>query len=94
MANIIKARWTTKEILKSNMHPGKPKGRVTGGWIDDLAALRKSICLCDMCKRKFNRRTYRYDGPVEVAGYKYVNSICDGCKNFTQCTLFQPEKHS
>lgn len=68
--------------------PGRPDLITPGGYIYDLAALKKAILLCWKCSRKFNYQSVGYEKvePV-IPGYNYVISTCDGCKKHDQCSL-------
>jgi len=92
--SIIRAKWLSKDLLKASISPGKPLGRVTGGWIADMIGLRKSLTLCEKtCTRRFKPRSEGYDGPIEIAGYQYVYSTCDGCRETAvKCHLFEPSE--
>ena len=67
---------TPRKILKSLEAGGKPVGRLAGGWVDDFAALRKAIMLCEFCSPRFNAKQNKY------AVWRrdiYAIAKCDGC---------------
>ena len=82
--------YTAKDLLKSMEGGGKKRGRLAGGWIHDLCALKKVILLCGSCKPKMDPKKLGYrqekDWPV-------VCGKCDGC--FTDdwhCTAYFNEE--
>ena len=94
MVAIVKSSWTAREYEKTIRHPGRKGRQVAGAWIDDLASLRKAICLCDQCKRRFFPASYRYKRVQAVPGYNYVKGQCDGCKAMTDCNTFFPTERA
>lgn len=60
-------------------HPGAKYGKPKGGWIDDLAALRKTIILCWRCQPKFDHKKANY---YKDGRFPYVIGRCDGCRTW------------
>lgn len=77
MTAIIRRDWSKREIIEQREHTGYRPGRVVGGYISDLVALKKAIILCGSCSRKFNRVKNGYVIPINTP---LVNGRCDGCK--------------
>ncbi len=89
MIGILKQR-TPAEYLATQVHPGKARRRVTGGYIDDLAVLGKAIWLCVMCSPKFNAARYKY---IVKMSLPTVRGACDGCRQHGLNTMFVPHQH-
>ena len=85
--SIVTAR-SKRELLRESKSTGRPVGRNTGGWVDDLAALGKAITLCRTCKGKFNYAAYGYEKRKLVPMWDEVIGECDGCKETLWCQLF------
>lgn len=79
---------TPQRVLASLRDPGRPVGRVAGGWIADMIGAQKSIAICGFCERKWwpRRHEYRRSDPRY-----FVNDACDGCRTRTTCKLFVHE---
>lgn len=91
MLVIVKRAWGLRDYLKSLEDPGRKKGKPVGSYIDDLAALRKAIVLCDFCVKGFNAKHYRYHRQTE---YPYVRGNCDACRRHSdRASLFMPEEN-
>lgn len=87
---MVKRQWTKADRLKANEAPGRPTTRVHGGWMADLAGLRKSIVLCPFCTHKFNPKANRYRKETD---FPEVTGRCDGCKvHDARCTLYIAEE--
>ena len=71
--------WKPKDVVKGMEHPGKSVKRVAGGWIHDLCASRKVICLCTSCTHKFNPGRLGY---IREKDFPVVQAKCDGCNTF------------
>ena len=87
---LAKQQWTPKQLLAAGEADPKPARRVAGGWIADLAALKKVILLCPSCTHKFNpgRVNYRREKEFPVAQGK-----CDGCNTFdSKCSWYVYEE--
>jgi hypothetical protein len=83
MQILVKKNWTEKDVQDSLEVKGKPKGRVAGGYIADLAALKKVILLCGACTHKFNPGRVGYRREKE---FQFCTGTCDGCSTFdTKC---------
>lgn len=88
---LVKRQWTPKEKALAMEHPGRrTDGRQTAAsWIGDLAALRKTIILCGVCRTKFNPRKHGYrrlfvgDPTHKTDGYS-AGGKCDGCRQRTE----------
>ena len=80
-ATIIVPRkdWKPSDVAKSMEHPGKSAKRVAGGWIHDLCASKKVICLCTSCTHKFNPGRLGY---IREKEFPVVQAKCDGCGTF------------
>ena len=83
--------WKRKpksNLPKSNLpkpHPGRPWRKLAGVWVaGELSELKKTIWLCNWCRRKFNHRKHNYH---QVKRYP-VTSNCDGCKAWVSSGLF------
>lgn len=76
---LIKKNFTQADLLKDAEAGGRKRGRVAGGWIADIAALKQCITLCPLCTHKFNpaRVGYRKEKEFPVCQAK-----CDGCSTF------------
>lgn len=86
------ARPETKaRVLKSMEAPGRKLGRVAGGWISDLVALKKFITLCPYDVGKFNPRHYHYEpwrrDTFCVARCDACNQINTHCRGFIHESL-------
>jgi hypothetical protein len=55
-------------------------GRLAGGYLADMAALRKAIALCVNCRPKFNAAAHGYATPGNIP---FVQDRCDGCKTYS-----------
>ncbi len=73
---IAKKMWTKEEWLKSQLAPGKPRGRTAGGWVSDIAAQKQTILLCALCTHKFNPKRANYRKEKEMP---FAMGTCDGC---------------
>ncbi|MCI0557795.1 MAG: hypothetical protein MN733_04815, partial [Nitrososphaera sp.] len=71
--------WKPKDIVKGLEAPGKSRGRLAGGWIHDLCASKKVICLCSFCVHKFNPGRLGY---IRDKDFPVAQSKCDGCDAF------------
>lgn len=83
---LIKQQWTQKKFLASQEVGGKKKGRAAGGWVEDLAAQKRVITLCQPCTPKFNpgRLGYRKEKEFPVCQAK-----CDGCSTWDPfCSMY------
>jgi hypothetical protein len=84
--------WIAKAVPKTQRAeaPGRPAGRVAGGWISDVAALKQCVLLCEFCQNKFDPKRYGYRKWKNT----YVSVKCDGCKAHTiRGTAFIHEGH-
>jgi len=90
---IVRSTWTVRDLIKAKLAKGKPKARVTGGWIDDLASMGKAVVLCELCYRKFSPKQYGYEMQRQICpGHSHVIGDCDGCKRtYQRCKLFLKE---
>ena len=87
---LARRQWTDRDRLKATEDKGRHWKRVAGGYMDDLAALRKSIVLCSQCVYKFNPRLNRYRKETD---FPQVTGRCDGCKaHDARCTLYVAEE--
>jgi hypothetical protein len=83
---LAKKEYTRQEVTQANEHPGYKAGRVAGGWIHDLCALRKVITLCPLCTHKFNPGRLGY---IKEKEFPIVQATCDGCKTFdSRCSAY------
>ena len=89
MVAILKRR-TPQELLVCFEDRGKPTRRLTGGYIDDLAALGRCIWLCRDCTPKFNAAQYGYVVKIDLPT---VRGNCDGCRTFGLNTMLVSHKH-
>lgn len=79
---------TRRRLLQSWIDPGRPVGRVPGGWIADLVGLKKSVALCGFCEGKWRPTSQGY----RRSDLRYfVNDACDGCRTRATCKLFVHE---
>ena len=83
---LIKKEWTRESVLQAHEAGGRKRGRVAGGWVDDIAAQKKVITLCPLCTNKFNpaRVNYRKEKEFPVCQAK-----CDGCSTWdAHCSMY------
>ena len=86
MLILVKRAWSFKEYRKSLESPGRKIGKPHGSYIDDLAALKKAIVLCEFCVGKFNAKKNHYYRQRE---YPSVRGDCDACKQYSgRASLF------
>ena len=71
--------WTGPRRFFDQRDRGRPAGRLPGGYIADLADLRKGIILCRYCVPKFCSPKVGY---VAKKNLPFVMGNCDGCNNF------------
>ncbi|MGE0372995.1 MAG: hypothetical protein AB7Q01_14090 [Gammaproteobacteria bacterium] len=95
MAAILRDWSTTGNRLRAAFARGKPPTLTAGSWLADLAALRKCITLCRLCRNRWNAKTNGYEQREAVPGHAELIGECDGCKaRATMCaTYFPKEKH-
>ena len=87
---LSKQQWTPKQLLAAGEADGKPAKRVAGGWIADIAALKKVVLLCSSCTHKFNPGRVGYCREKEVP---WCQGKCDGCNTFdTKCSWYLHEE--
>jgi len=55
---------------------GRKPGKLAGTEVTDLAMLKKSIVLCQLCFRKFDHRRHNY---MKATRWGWVGGKCDGC---------------
>lgn len=90
---IPKLKWSPLEILKSFKHAGRPKRKLPGGWVDDLASLKKCILLCSSCAHRFNDKKAGYFNVARWEKY-FAAGSCDDCRQFSrQLRLYIYEPH-
>jgi hypothetical protein len=97
---------TARDRLLIAEDPGKPTRRVTGGYIDDLAALGKAVQLCGgvmmtatgfevrkgSCAAKFNHGAYGYSVRDNLP---MVSGKCDGCgQHHDRNVMFLPKNRN
>ena len=84
--------FTKAQITKGFEDPGRKPGRIAGGYMSDLAALKKTIILCPFCEHKFNPRKSNY----EVWNRFYMaHGRCDGCKQLSfQAKIYNHEAYT
>ena len=70
-------KYTKLDHMKRVETQGKHVGRTSGSYVLDLVDLKKTVVLCDLCRRKFNARAYRY---VQHYTIPRVQGQCDACK--------------
>lgn len=61
--------------------PGRPWVRPAGGWVNDLAALRQTVMLCEFCDPKWNPRRAQYEPWRRDL---WVTARCDACKQMSR----------
>lgn len=72
---------TPQRRLAASESNGRPAGRVAGGWISDITALKQTVLLCPFCVEKFSPRSHHY----ELWRTEWlVLAKCDGCKNYSR----------
>ena len=67
----------------------KPWRRLGATWIDDYAARRKNVALCDDCARRYGNWYVRYEYFHDVVGW---GTNCDGCREITRCNMYYPHE--
>lgn len=84
---LIKKNWTKQSLLADQEVGGKPRGRLAGGHVYDLAAAKKVITLCPLCTHKFNPAKVGFRKEKE---FPYCTATCDGCstKNDPKCSMY------
>lgn len=83
---LVKQQWDAKSFWDSQEVKGKKRGRVAGGWIDDLAAAKKVITLCPLCTNKFNPARVGYRKEKE---FPVCQAHCDGCSTWdAHCSMY------
>ena len=71
---------------------GRRFGSVAGGYIADLVAGQKAICLCSMCQPRFGERANRYRRAARPPFNRGVIADCDACRSpQEQCVMYLPE---
>ena len=73
---------TTMTTLRAAESSGRPVGRVAGGWISDITALKQTVLLCPACTHKFNPRRHGY----EVWRDFLALAKCDDCHHYSSHT--------
>jgi hypothetical protein len=88
---LLKQQWTKQSFLADQEAGGKPRGRLAGGHIYDLAAAKKVITLCPDCTHKFNPAKVGFRKEKE---FPYCTATCDGCsvKNEPKCSAYFHEE--
>ncbi|MEQ1844124.1 MAG: hypothetical protein ABL983_00935 [Nitrospira sp.] len=83
---LIKKDWTRQQVLDAHEVGGRPKGRLAGGHVYDLAAQKKIITLCSDCTHKFNPAKVGFRKEKE---FPFVDATCDGCSAKQQkCSMY------
>ena len=83
---LVKRQWTPNELLAVDEAPGRTPGRSAGGWVADIAALKKVILLCSGCTHKFNPGRVHYRREKE---FPVCQGKCDGCRTFdSKCSWY------
>ncbi len=83
--------WETNRAkLALAQSRGRRSGAVAGGWVSDLASLGKSITLCGSCRSRFDAKRSGYEAASRPPFDRGVVGECDGCRQTTSCTLFNP----
>ena len=91
MIIIARRTWGLRDYLKAAEAKGRRIGKPHGSYIDDLAALKKAIVLCDGCVRRFNHVKHGYYRQRE---FPFVRGSCDACKQHSErASLFIHEMH-
>lgn len=75
--NLIRRVYSRADLRASWEHPGRPAGRVPGGWIADLIGCQRALILCAACDRKFHPKKNHY---VTWSRTLDVVGTCDGCR--------------
>lgn len=71
-----KASWN-KPAAQPREHAGRKYGKPEGGYVTDLASLKKAIILCWRCQPKFDHKRYHY---YKDERFPHVVGKCDGCR--------------
>lgn len=83
---LLKNHQTKADYMKSIEAGGKKRGRVAGGWVADLAELKKCITLCPECTPKFNPAKVGYRKEKE---FPVCQAKCDGCSTWDiRCSAY------
>ena len=80
--SVVKGRqyWTPARRLFAGEDPGRRPGRLPGGHIDDLVAMKKAIMLCPDCRPKFDAPRHDY---MQKSNLPFARGRCDGCSRFS-----------
>lgn len=90
MANYHNTDWNSPEGRLRMVEGGKRKHTTAGSHIADLAALKKTICLCDTCSSRFNPTSVDYIQAKRPPLSQGAVGECDGCKETLLCKIFMP----
>lgn len=77
LREIHKERTARGREQLSRAQPGRPRKRVAGGHIADLAALKKAILLTRDEARKFNAEAAGYATPRNSEDFYHVSGFSD-----------------
>ena len=87
---LIPRQFTPQELLAEGEARGRGPKQGVGGWIADLAALKKVILLCSGCTHKFNPGRVQYRREKE---FPVCQGKCDGCNTFdSKCSWYIHEE--
>ena len=91
----ITRKRTALELADAFEDSGRRRGQLAGTHIDNLAAARKAIWLCDDCLPKFNAQAYGYIYKLlGINRLPFVRGRCDGCNNhFSQMCMTVHHTH-
>ena len=92
--NLLNMKDPKVRLKAAEWKGGPGKGRLAGGWIADMAALKKAVLLCDFCVRRWAPRNYGYRRRNLWPGQSFAFARCDGCGRTQQCFMHLHEGDS
>lgn len=72
---------TPQRRLESMAAPLRPPQMLPGSWVNDLAALKQTVMLCEFCDPKWNPRRASYEPWRRDL---WVTARCDACTQMSR----------